>query len=86
MTEQDRKFVLEEYSGEPCGLGNFPSKVFRIKDLNVPMNIALTVDKQTLLLMDSVDYYQTVSMNKTNAEVLVHKLQCLVGEMENKDE
>jgi hypothetical protein len=74
---------LKPYSGEPCGAGNFPEEVFvPIDGIDMPMDMALTMDKKRMLLMDSVDYYQTKTLNKTEALALADYLRCLAELME----
>lgn len=74
---------FRRYSGEPCGADNFPNEVLEpAPGLGIPMNVALTTDKKTLLLMDSVDYYQTRSLSKAEALALALKFQEIAEEME----
>lgn len=74
---------FERYSGEPCGTGNFPEEVLSPTEMiDVPICIALTVDKKTLLLMDNVDYYKTKNMSKTEAMDFAEKLMALAEAME----
>lgn len=74
---------FERYSGEPCGAGNFPKEVLTPTEMiDVPMCIALTVDKKTLLLMDNVDYYKTKDLSKTEAMAFAEKLMALAAAMD----
>ncbi len=75
---------LKIYRGEPCGAGNFPDEVLEPAfGLDIPMVVALTIDKKSLLLMDCVDYYKTRSLSKSEAMNLALMFKELAEEMDD---
>jgi hypothetical protein len=75
---------LKLYRGEPCGSGGYPEEVLSPEEdfFDMPMNIALSTDKKSMLLMDSVDYYQLTKLNKEQALTLADQFRRLAELME----
>lgn len=76
------KFV--NYTGEPCGSVGYPEEVLSPRPgFDIPMDVALSTDKKTMLLVDSVDHYQFKSLNKTEALELADQFRLLAEAMES---
>jgi len=76
---------LTYYKGEPCGLGNFPESGVLSPERcphNFPINIALSINRKTMLLTDSCDHYQDNNITKKEALEILNWLANLINEME----
>jgi hypothetical protein len=75
------KLEFMNWSHPPCGSGTWPDEVLRPKGFNIPMLVALTTDKRTLLLLDSVDNCFGKELTKKQALELADQFRQLAEAM-----
>lgn len=69
------------WSHEPCGPEIWPEEVLRPTGFDIPMLLALTTDKKTLLLSDSVDKFFGKELTKKQALELADQFRQLAEAM-----